>query len=159
MQRVLKRGLREAPSQRLRGQAPPRTMHLYKPACADIPPHKPSLQKPSEALLKGKKPSVVPKICPPLCGWAGKASGAAELKQLEKFLHVHGLSLQDTVRAETGMKYRYQGCRGAAWGGSAKPAGRSPWWVSGCVPEPVCTAGQAAETQRCRLLEGLLSAS
>lgn len=92
-------------------------MHLYKPACADIPPHKPSLQKPSEALLKGKKPSVVPKICPPLCGWAGKASGAAELKQLEKFLHVHGLSLQDTVRAETGMKYRYRGCRGAAWGG------------------------------------------
>lgn len=117
MQRVLKRGLREAPSQRLRGQAPPRTMHLYKPACADIPPHKPSLQKPSEALLKGKKPSVVPKICPPLCGWAGKASGAAELKQLEKFLHVHGLSLQDTVRAETGMKYRYRGCQGAAWGG------------------------------------------
>ncbi|XP_013048485.2 voltage-gated potassium channel subunit beta-1 isoform X2 [Anser cygnoides] len=87
-------------------------MHLYKPACADIPPHKPSLQKPSEALLKGKKPSVVPRICPPVSVWAGKASGAAELKQLEKFLHVHGLSLQETVRAETGMKYRNLGKSG-----------------------------------------------
>ena len=82
-------------------------MHLYKPSCADIPPHKPSLQKPSEALLKGKKPSVVPRACPPAAGWSAKLSPAAELKQLEKFLHLHGLSLQETVRAETGMKYRY----------------------------------------------------
>lgn len=107
-------------------------MHLYKPACADIPPHKPSLQKPSEALLKGKKPSVVPRICPPVSGWAGKASGATELKQLEKFLHVHGLSLQETVRAETGMKYRYWGVpRVSAWWGSAKTAGCSSWQTSG----------------------------
>lgn len=83
------------------------TMHLYKPSCADIPPHKPSLQKPSEALLKGKKQSAVPRACPPAAGWPGKLSRAAELKQLEKFLHLHGLSLQETVQAKTGMKYRY----------------------------------------------------
>lgn len=83
------------------------TMHLYKPACADIPLHKPSLQKPSEVLLKGKKQSVVPRASPPAVGWPGKLSPAAELKQLEKFLHLHGLSLQETVRAKTGMKYRY----------------------------------------------------
>lgn len=83
---------------------------MYKPSCADIPPHKPSLQKPSEALLKGKKQSVVPRARPPAVGWPGKLSRDAELKQLEKFLHLHGLSLQETVRAETGMKYRYPAC-------------------------------------------------
>ncbi|KAM6258200.1 voltage-gated potassium channel subunit beta-1 isoform 2-T2 [Porphyrio hochstetteri] len=87
-------------------------MHLYKPACADIPPHKPSLQKPSETLLRGKKHSVAPRACPPATGWPGTLSPAAELKQLEKFLHLHGLSLQDTVRAETGMKYRNLGKSG-----------------------------------------------
>nr|XP_009666860.1 PREDICTED: voltage-gated potassium channel subunit beta-1-like [Struthio camelus australis] len=86
-------------------------MHLYKPACTDIPPHKPGLPKPSEALLKGKKQSATPKPCPPAARWAGRASGAAERKDLERFLHVHGLSLQSTVKAETGMKYRY-GCLG-----------------------------------------------
>uniref|UniRef100_A0A8C6K3Y7 Voltage-gated potassium channel subunit beta-1 n=1 Tax=Melopsittacus undulatus TaxID=13146 RepID=A0A8C6K3Y7_MELUD len=87
-------------------------MHLYKPACTDIPPHKPSLQKPSEALLKGKKQSAGPRACPPAVGWPGKLSQATELKQLEKFLHLHGLSLQETVRAETGMKYRNLGKSG-----------------------------------------------
>ncbi|EAW78736.1 potassium voltage-gated channel, shaker-related subfamily, beta member 1, isoform CRA_e [Homo sapiens] len=35
-----------------------------------------------------------------------RPSGAAEQKYVEKFLRVHGISLQETTRAETGMAYR-----------------------------------------------------
>ncbi|XP_025070666.1 voltage-gated potassium channel subunit beta-1 isoform X4 [Alligator sinensis] len=87
-------------------------MHLYKPPCTDIPLHKPNMQKSSEAPLKGKRQITVPKICPPATCWGGKLSGAVELKQLEKFLHMHGLSLQETVKSETGMIYRNLGKSG-----------------------------------------------
>lgn len=90
-------------------------MHLYKPSCANIPPHKPALQKASEAPLRGKKPSTAPRDHP-IAG-AGRASGASERRQLERFLHVHGLSLHESVQAQAGMVYRYgQGlCGGAGW--------------------------------------------
>lgn len=39
--------------------------------------------------------------------WPARPSGAAERKHLEKFLRVHGISLRETTRAETGMAYRY----------------------------------------------------
>ncbi|XP_021251748.1 voltage-gated potassium channel subunit beta-1 isoform X1 [Numida meleagris] len=85
-------------------------MHLYKPSCADIPPHKPALQKAGEALLRGKKPSAAPRDHP--AAGAGRASGASERRQLERFLLVHGLSLHESVRAQAGMAYRNLGKSG-----------------------------------------------
>lgn len=48
-------------------------------------------------------------VYPPLlcCTWAGlRVRAQLELKHLEEFLNTHALSLQDTVRATTGMAYR-----------------------------------------------------
>ncbi|XP_044525465.1 voltage-gated potassium channel subunit beta-1 [Gracilinanus agilis] len=87
-------------------------MHLYKAACADIPSPKLGLGKSGDSALKGKRPLVGPQArLPAWCG-PGKSSGAVERKHLEKFLRVHGLSLQETVRAETGMPYRNLGKSG-----------------------------------------------
>lgn len=82
-------------------------MHLYKPACADIPSPKLGLPKSSELALKCRRHIAVAKRPPQAACWPGKPSGAAEQKYLETFLRVHGLSLQETTRAETGMAYRY----------------------------------------------------
>lgn len=82
-------------------------MHLYKPACADIPSPKLGLPKCGELALKCRRHLAVSKPPPQAaCGPVGR-SGAAERRCLEKFLHVHGISLQETTRVETGMAYRY----------------------------------------------------
>lgn len=82
-------------------------MNLYKAACADIPPPKISVQKSSETPLKVNKQSMVPKVCCSARCWPGRVSGPTEQKLLEKFLLMHGLSIQQTVKAATGMIYRY----------------------------------------------------
>ena len=82
-------------------------MHLYKPACADIPSPKLGLPRSSESALKCRRHAVVSKPPPQAACWPVRPSGAAERKHLEKFLRVHGNSLQETTRAETGMPYRY----------------------------------------------------
>lgn len=82
-------------------------MHLYKPACADIPTSKLGLPKSSESALKCRRHIAVTKPPPRAVCWPVRPSGAAEWKYLEKFLRVHGISLQETTRAETGMAYRY----------------------------------------------------
>lgn len=81
-------------------------MHLYKPACADIPSPKLGLPKSSDSALKCRRHIAVTKPPRAAC-WPVRPSGAAEQKYLEKFLRVHGVSLQETTRAETGMAYRY----------------------------------------------------
>lgn len=112
-------------------------MHLYKPSCADIPTHKPALQKASEAPLRGKKPSVAPRDHP--TAGAGRASGASERRQLERFLHLHGLSLRESVQAQAGMVYRYgQSPRG----GAGRAVGR------GCL-RPRASAGGLLRPRRC----------
>ncbi|XP_057172017.1 voltage-gated potassium channel subunit beta-1 isoform X3 [Ursus arctos] len=87
-------------------------MHLYKPACADIPSPKLGLPKSSESALKCRRHLAVTKPPPQAACWPGRPSGAAERKFLEKFLRVHGISLQETTRAETGMAYRNLGKSG-----------------------------------------------
>lgn len=82
-------------------------MHLYKPACADIPSPKLGLPKSSESALKCRRHLAVTKPPPQAVCWPVRPSGAVERKYLEKFLRVHGISLQETTRAETGMTYRY----------------------------------------------------
>lgn len=82
-------------------------MHLYKPACADIPSSKLGLPKSSESALKCRRHIAVAKPPPQAACWPARPSGAAERKYLEKFLRVHGVSLKETTRAETGMPYRY----------------------------------------------------
>ncbi|XP_064442047.1 voltage-gated potassium channel subunit beta-1 isoform X2 [Mirounga angustirostris] len=87
-------------------------MHLYKPACADIPSSKLGLPKSSELALKCRRHLAVAKPPPQVACWPARPSGAAERKFLEKFLRVHGISLQETTRAETGMAYRNLGKSG-----------------------------------------------
>ncbi|XP_036075913.1 voltage-gated potassium channel subunit beta-1 isoform X1 [Rousettus aegyptiacus] len=87
-------------------------MHLYKPACADIPTSKLGLPKSSESALKCRRHIAVTKPPPRAACWPVRPSGAAEWKCLEKFLRVHGISLQETTRAETGMAYRNLGKSG-----------------------------------------------
>ncbi|XP_008498435.1 voltage-gated potassium channel subunit beta-1 [Calypte anna] len=87
-------------------------MHLYKAACAEVPAPKPSLQKASEALLKGRKLSSVPRTLPPAPGWPRRLSPSTELKHLEQFLHLHGLWLQESIPARSGMQYRNLGKSG-----------------------------------------------
>ncbi|XP_006908268.1 voltage-gated potassium channel subunit beta-1 isoform X2 [Pteropus alecto] len=87
-------------------------MHLYKPACADIPTSKLGLPKSSESALKCRRHIAVTKPPPRAACWPVRPSGAAEWKYLEKFLRVHGISLQETTRAETGMAYRNLGKSG-----------------------------------------------
>ncbi|CAO2612989.1 Voltage-gated potassium channel subunit beta-1 [Lemmus lemmus] len=81
-------------------------MHLYKPACADIPSPKLGLPKSSESALKCRRHPTVTKTQPQGACWPVRPSGTAEWKCLEKFLRVHGVSLQETTKAKTGMAYR-----------------------------------------------------
>lgn len=68
------------------------TMHLYKPACSDIPPPKP----------RGRRAGEAPRAPSAAAGWPGARSASKERKQLERFLQLHGLCLQDSA-----MSYRY----------------------------------------------------
>ncbi|KAM7331262.1 hypothetical protein ACRRTK_010451 [Alexandromys fortis] len=80
-------------------------MHLYKPACADIPSPKLGLPKSSESALKCRRHLTVTKTQPQGACWPVRPSGTSEWKCLEKFLRVHGVSLQETTKAKTGMAY------------------------------------------------------
>lgn len=83
----------------------PREMYLYKATCPDIPtPKQKGLQK-ERAQSRCGKQNAGGKLYPPLVCLRSKSQ--VELKHLEEFLNVHTLSLQDSVRARTGMAYRY----------------------------------------------------
>lgn len=81
-------------------------MHLYKPSYSDIPNPKLGGQKTSDSAAKVKKTNAAPKTFLPLRCWAMTLNSSMEQKCLERFVYVHGLSLKDTVKAETGMIYR-----------------------------------------------------
>uniref|UniRef100_A0AAY4DHL8 Voltage-gated potassium channel subunit beta-1 n=1 Tax=Denticeps clupeoides TaxID=299321 RepID=A0AAY4DHL8_9TELE len=71
-------------------------MYLYKATCSEIPnPKQKGAQKPGE------------KSQPRFGGQSSRAKSHLELKHLEEFLNVHSLSLQDSVRATTGMPYSF----------------------------------------------------
>lgn len=85
-------------------------MYLYKATCPEIPtPKQKGGQKPGgERGQRCSKPTSVGKIYPPLVCWGGLHNNSQlELKHLEEFLNIHTISLQDSVRARTGMAYRY----------------------------------------------------
>ncbi|CAM4584106.1 unnamed protein product [Leuciscus chuanchicus] len=78
-------------------------MYLYKATCPDIPtPKQKGLQKERGPSLCGKQ-NAGGKLYPPIVCLRSKSQ--VELKHLEEFLNVHTLSLQDSVRARTGMAY------------------------------------------------------
>lgn len=80
-------------------------MHLYKPNYADIPNPKITGQKNSET-ARAKKPNAASKNClSPRC-LAMTLYASREQKSLERFAYVHGLSLKETIKEETGMIYR-----------------------------------------------------
>lgn len=81
-------------------------MYLYKASCADIPAAKPKgVQKQERPPSKLQGP--VRRATPPTMCWGGlKPSSHLQMKHLEEFLSMHGLSLQDSVRATTRMVYR-----------------------------------------------------
>ncbi|KAL4646997.1 voltage-gated potassium channel subunit beta-1 isoform X2 [Arapaima gigas] len=83
-------------------------MYLYKAPCADIPTPKPKgAPKPERGPSKLRKPDPADVPYPTTLCWGGlKPSSPQEAKRLEEFLCVHGLTLQDSVQAETGMAYR-----------------------------------------------------
>ncbi|XP_041420852.1 voltage-gated potassium channel subunit beta-1 isoform X1 [Xenopus laevis] len=87
-------------------------MYLYKPTYTDIPNPKIGGQKPNETSARLKAKTAAPKVCLPHQCWAMRFNTAMEQKYLERFASVHGLSLKDTVRAETGMIYRNLGKSG-----------------------------------------------
>ncbi|XP_051054913.1 voltage-gated potassium channel subunit beta-1 isoform X2 [Phodopus roborovskii] len=87
-------------------------MHLYKPACADIPSPKLALPKSSESALKCRRHLTVTKTRPQGACGPGRASETTTWKCLEKFLRVHGVSLQETTKVKTGMAYRNLGKSG-----------------------------------------------
>ncbi|CAL8335516.1 unnamed protein product [Boreogadus saida] len=89
-------------------------MYLYKATC-DIP--KPKTKAPERAPdrapagtqtqgSQGRPRRRAPAGGGPVMLWTRvRANGLVELKQLEEFLHCHALSLQETVRGQTGMAY------------------------------------------------------
>lgn len=82
-------------------------MYLYKATCSEIPtPKQKGVQKAGErgqGPRGGRQSPAGVRLY-----WGGlKARATLELKHLEEFLNTHALSLQDTVRATTGMAYRY----------------------------------------------------
>ncbi|KAL6479396.1 hypothetical protein MHYP_G00128290 [Metynnis hypsauchen] len=84
-------------------------MYLYKATCSDIPNPKPKAgQKPAErGQSRYGRQNSGEKGYPPLMCWGSLRTNAhLELKRLEEFLNTHTLSLQDSVRARTGMAYR-----------------------------------------------------
>lgn len=91
-------------------------MYLYKATCPEIPtPKQKGGQKHGgeRGQQRGSKQTPGGKIYPPLVCWGGLHNNSQlELKHLEEFLNVHTLSLQDSVRARTGMAYRYRTQRG-----------------------------------------------
>ena len=96
-------------------------MYLYKATC-DIP--KPKTKAPERAPDRapggaqtqggaqarggqGRPRRRTPAGGAPVMLWTRvRANGLVELKQMEEFLHCHALSLQETVRGQTGMAYR-----------------------------------------------------
>ncbi|XP_073530871.1 voltage-gated potassium channel subunit beta-1 isoform X2 [Phyllobates terribilis] len=86
-------------------------MHLYKPSYADMPNPKITGQKGNEN-ARAKKPNVASKNCLPLQCLAMTLNASMEQKYLERFASVHGLSLKETIKAETGMIYRNLGKSG-----------------------------------------------
>uniref|UniRef100_A0AAY4DKS0 Voltage-gated potassium channel subunit beta-1 n=1 Tax=Denticeps clupeoides TaxID=299321 RepID=A0AAY4DKS0_9TELE len=85
-------------------------MYLYKATCSEIPnPKQKGAQKPgekSQPRFGGQSSRVKPYTT--IGCWGGlKAKSHLELKHLEEFLNVHSLSLQDSVRATTGMPYSF----------------------------------------------------
>lgn len=93
-------------------------MYLYKAACPDIPNPK---QKGSRAqggaqtpgpgqgkLTRQMSSEAVSRSCNPVMLWTASSNNnnVTELKQLEKFLNFHSLSLLDSVKSRTGMIYR-----------------------------------------------------
>ncbi|KAK6483860.1 voltage-gated potassium channel subunit beta-1 isoform X1 [Huso huso] len=88
-------------------------MYLVKAPCSEISnPKQRGVQKPDKIPSKFQKPSTGPKVYPSGMCWSLRSNGAVELKHLEEFLNVHALSLQETVKAETGMLYRNLGKSG-----------------------------------------------
>lgn len=93
-------------------------MYLYKATCSDIPnPKQKGASKqvekgPGRPACQGRKRqqgSAGPVARPytPLMLLGGlRANTPLDVKQLEEFLNVHTLSLQDTVMNQTGMAYR-----------------------------------------------------
>ncbi|XP_028275025.1 voltage-gated potassium channel subunit beta-1a isoform X4 [Parambassis ranga] len=102
-------------------------MYLYKATCPEIPNPKQKgvrgqgggqggVQAPGLAhgrLVRQTSKGTGQRPFPPLMLWtAHKPNSVAELKQLEEFLNFHSLSLQDTVKSQTGMVYRNLGKSG-----------------------------------------------
>lgn len=80
-------------------------MYLYKATCADIPTPKQKGGKKERGQSRCGKQNAGGKLYPPLV--CLRSNSQVELKHLEEFLNVHTVSLQDSVRARTGMAYRY----------------------------------------------------
>ncbi|XP_075426656.1 voltage-gated potassium channel subunit beta-1 isoform X2 [Ascaphus truei] len=87
-------------------------MHLYKPTYNDIPNPKIGGQKSNDTSTKVKRANAALKACLPCQFWGMRLNANMEQKCLERFMSVHGLSLKDTVKAETGMMYRNLGKSG-----------------------------------------------
>lgn len=80
-------------------------MYLYKATCPDIPTPKQKGGQKEKGQSRCGKQNAGGKLYPPLV--CLRSNSQVELKHLEEFLNVHTLSLQDSVRARTGMAYRY----------------------------------------------------
>ncbi|KAK9959144.1 hypothetical protein ABG768_011223 [Culter alburnus] len=80
-------------------------MYLYKATCPDIPTPKQKGGQKERGQSRCGKQNAGGKLYPPLV--CLRSNSQVELKHLEEFLNVHTLSLQDSVRARTGMAYRY----------------------------------------------------
>lgn len=81
-------------------------MYLYKATCPDIPTPKQKGGQKERGQNRCSKQNAGGKLYPPLV--CLRSNSQVELKHLEEFLNVHTLSLQDSVRARTGMAYRYK---------------------------------------------------
>ncbi|ROJ29148.1 Voltage-gated potassium channel subunit beta-1 [Anabarilius grahami] len=82
-------------------------MYLYKATCPDIPTPKQKGGQKERGQSRCGKQNAGGKLYPPLV--CLRSNSQVELKHLEEFLNVHTLSLQDSVRARTGMAYRHLG--------------------------------------------------
>ncbi len=80
-------------------------MYLYKATCPNIPTPKQKGGQKERGQSSCGKQNAGEKLYPPLVHL--RSNSQVELKHLEEFLNVHTLSLQDSVRARTGMAYRY----------------------------------------------------
>uniref|UniRef100_A0A8C1JSN8 Voltage-gated potassium channel subunit beta-1 n=1 Tax=Cyprinus carpio TaxID=7962 RepID=A0A8C1JSN8_CYPCA len=85
-------------------------MYLYKATCPDIPTPKQKGGQKEKGQSRCSKQNTGGKLYPPLV--CLRSNSQVELKHLEEFLNVHTLSLQDSVRARTGMAYRNLGKSG-----------------------------------------------